>query len=143
MASYVFFDEEFSSSLMEVGEVLKEAVATLREGDWIAPDQEFYARLCLEEALVNAVTHGSSGTAALRVRLEMTDEGDTCVIRVFDQGKGFTPEEVHLPCPDQEGGRGICLIRYCMDDVTYDTSKRCLVMRMGRKALCQGEPRHE
>lgn len=140
MAADCFFNEELTSSLGDVGGVLKRAVAALIRDDWIEPEQEFYARLCLEEALVNAVTHGNASDPHKKVRLLMNREGDLCTIRVYDEGGGFMPERVYLPEPDQENGRGICLIRYCMDNVRYDRAERCLIMKMRRKALCKGGP---
>jgi len=133
-----FFSEEFPSSLEAIGEVLPRAVAALRDGDWVESDQEFYARLCLEEALVNAMTHGNKGDCGLDVRLTMTEDGGYCLIRVYDSGCGFCPDGIKTPEPEQPDGRGICLIRHCMDDVTYSAAEHCLEMRMRRKALCRG-----
>jgi anti-sigma regulatory factor (Ser/Thr protein kinase) len=133
-----FFSERFPSSLEAIGEVLPRALAALQNGDWVEVDQEFYAHLCLEEALVNAVVHGNRGDSGLDIRLTMTENGDFCVIRVYDSGYGFCPGDIKTPDPQQPDGRGICLIRHCMDDVTYDGAEHCLEMRMRRKALCQG-----
>ena len=133
-----FFQEEFPSSLDAMGEALMRALASLQDGDWIEPDQAFYARLCLEEALLNAIMHGNRWDATRRVRLEMFGEGDICRIRVKDEGPGFSPDAVALPESDQEGGRGICLIRYCMEEVHFDPVERCLEMKMRRKGLCRG-----
>jgi anti-sigma regulatory factor (Ser/Thr protein kinase) len=132
-----FFSREFPSSFGAMGNALKDALAALLEHDWIAPDQVFYARLCLDEAVVNAITHGNHGDARRRVRIEMLDEGDICRIRVRDEGGGFNVTKVADPSNDQFGGRGLCLIKYCMDDVRFNETDRCLEMTMHRKSLCR------
>ena len=134
-----FFVEQFGSTIDAAGRVSQAALCSLIERGWIGPEQKFYAQLCLEEALVNAVDHGNQRDASKLVRIEMFEEKDTCIIRVFDEGRGFSPNEIHLPQLEQLNGRGICLIRYCMDEVKYDKERKCLEMRMHRKALSRKE----
>lgn len=138
-----FFVSEFSSSMDAVSETLKEALRALIDRGWVDVDQRFYAHLCLEEALVNAVDHGNKRDTSKKVRIEMVEDDQACVIRVYDEGGGFSPNDIGMPKLEQLNGRGICLIRYCMDSVTYNQEKRCLEMRMRRKALCQKESRHD
>jgi serine/threonine-protein kinase RsbW len=130
-----FFEIEIPSSLEHLGEAQQCALAALLEHDWIDADQTFYAQLCLEEALVNAITHGNKSDKRRKVRLEMDAHGERCRIRVFDEGSGFTAEEINLPATDKLNGRGVCLIRYCMEDVTYNQEGKFLEMTMRRKAL--------
>ena len=134
-----FFAEKFSSTMDAVGRVLQAALRALIAHGWVDPEQKFYAQLCLEEALVNAVDHGNRCDPAKSVRIEMTEDDDTCVIRVYDEGGGFSPDDIHLPQLEQANGRGICLIRYCMEKVTYNSACKCLEMRMHRKALSRKE----
>ena len=117
-----------------VGDTIASALSALRERAWIGASGEFNARLCLEEALVNAVTHGNRCNADLTVRIEMEEDSrdDCCVIRIHDQGNGFRAEDVELPDCAHADGRGVCLMRYFMDEVNYDPATRCLVMRMPR-----------
>ncbi len=143
LQSQPFFCEEFQSSLDHVRESLEHALASLRQEGWVAPEQEFYARLCLEEALVNAVKHGNDNDCDCRVRLVMAERDGCCEIRVYDEGNGFMPEDVLKPSPDEPDGRGVCLIRYCMRDVTYDQAEGCLIMTMAREGLCKGGQRNE
>ncbi|MCC6154497.1 MAG: ATP-binding protein [Candidatus Hydrogenedentes bacterium] len=130
-----FFVEQFGSRIDAVGPVLHAALRSLIEHGWIEPEQKFYAQLCLEEALVNAVDHGNECDPSKTVRIEMSEDGDICIIRVYDEGRGFSPGDVHLPQLEQVNGRGICLIRYCMEKVTYDKDCKCLEMRMRRKGI--------
>jgi len=131
-----FFAEEFPSSLEAMGDALQRALISLKVGGWIDDGQTFYARLCLEEALVNAIMHGNQSDETRRVRLEMCQDGERCLIRVKDEGPGFGLEGVHLPGCDEEGGRGICLIRYCMEEVRFNREQNCLEMMFPRKGLC-------
>lgn len=137
-----FFMEEFPSEVERAGEIRQHALTSLMEHGWISEDQRFYAQLCLEEALVNAVTHGNNCDPARKVRVEMAEEGDECVIRVYDEGVGFAPEDIHIPDAATMNGRGICLIRHCMDKVVFDREAGCLVMRMRRKELGSGGDSH-
>ena len=87
---------------------------------------------------MNAVVHGNGGDPERVARLTMSADGDTCFIRVYDEGKGFSPDALGVPAPEQKNGRGICLIRHCMSDVKYNRETHCLEMQMQRKALCKG-----
>lgn len=129
-----FFSEEFPSTFEAMTATLDRAVASLLEGDWIALPSVPCIRLCLEEALVNAVRHGNQGDANRRVRLVMEDRDDVCMIQVCDEGGGFQVDDVALPESDQMGGRGICLIRHYMEHVSFDTASHCLEMSFRRKS---------
>lgn len=113
---------------------LDRAVAALLEGEWIQGCHIPCIRLCLEEALVNAVRHGNHGDARRTVSIQMAARGDECVIQVSDEGGGFRVDEVALPESDQLGGRGICLIRHYMEHVVFDTTAHCLEMSFRRKS---------
>lgn len=134
--SEVFFQEEFPSTLEAMNQSLERAVAALAARGWIDVGRSSQARLCLEEALVNAIQHGNHGEAGRKVRLELTGDPVTCTIRVFDEGNGFRPEEVKMPAGDQLGGRGVCLMRHFMDHITYDRSRKCLEMVFRRGHCC-------
>jgi serine/threonine-protein kinase RsbW len=129
-----FFREEFPSTFEAMTETLDHAVdALLREG-WIQPEHEPCTRLCLEEALVNAVRHGNKNEAERMVEVSLVADGDRCTIRVSDEGRGFRVDEVALPELEQMGGRGICLIRHFMEHVEFDSDANCLEMSFRRKA---------
>ena len=132
----MFFEEEFPSTMDSMTPVLDRAVAALAGRGWVHPDQECRARLCLEEALVNAVRHGNCCDARRKVRLEIADMSETCRIRVYDEGVGFNLEQVREPTKDQMGGRGICLMRHYMQYITYDKANKCLEMAF-RRGECE------
>ena len=133
------FDQDFASTLPAMGEVLLAALAALREHACVTDEQEFAARLCLEEALVNAVTHGNCCDESCRVRLDIEVEDDRCRIRVRDEGAGFDPRTVVLPDCEQEGGRGVCIIRHYMDHVEFEAATHCLIMEFRCNQLGKGD----
>lgn len=132
----VFFEEEFPSTIESMTRALERTVKTLAARGWIRPDQECRARLCLEEALVNAVRHGNGCDSRRNVRIELSAEDDLCYIRVFDEGAGFSLDQVREPAADQMGGRGICLMRHYMERIAYDKDKKCLEMAF-RRGKCE------
>lgn len=129
-----FFREEFPSDLARMADAMRRALEALSERGWVREEAEFWLRLCLEEALVNAIYHGNKGDPALSVGLEMVEDRGACCIRVRDEGGGFLTEDVPSPDPDSPGGRGICLIKHYMDDVKYNAADQCLEMCFRRKA---------
>ncbi|MFP4499583.1 MAG: ATP-binding protein [Candidatus Hydrogenedentota bacterium] len=138
-----FFEEEFKSDLQVMGGVLERAVAALVQHGWVAKENAMRARLCLEEALVNAIRHGNQGDASRSVRVQLTEEGGRCLVRVYDEGGGFRPEAIELPPSDACGGRGICLIKHYADYLIYNEEEHCLEMAL-RPAPCEsGEEDHD
>jgi serine/threonine-protein kinase RsbW len=137
-----FYTNTFPSTTDAMGPVLKDALDALITRGWVAKDSTFHAHLCLEEAIVNAVVHGNQGEAWRSVRLDLAEEEGQCIIRVWDEGAGpqFDPDKVRLPDGCQQGGRGVCIMRFFMDDVEYDTNKHCLVMRIRRNGAHHSPP---
>ena len=115
------------------------ALASLDERGWIGGDERFYARLCLEEALVNAITHGNEEDTSRTVQVKLYDEGAQCRIEVRDEGAGrFRPEAVPEPAGAQLRGRGLHLIKHFMHNVDYSERDRVLTMTFGRGAFAKG-----
>jgi len=131
-----FFEEEFPSTYDAMSAALDRAVEALLANACVPRDREPCARLCVEEALANAVEHGNQGDPARTVRVELAADGDRCRIRVYDEGNGFRPEQVKDPEPEQMGGRGICLIRHYMSEVAYLDEEHCLQMVFPCKDTC-------
>ena len=129
-----FFHEEFPSTFEAMTDTLDRAVAAIRSEGWIQESHEACTRLCLEEALVNAVRHGNNNDADRAVTVSIGADGDSCIIRVCDEGGGFSVDQVAFPEMEQMGGRGICLIRHFMEGVRFDTDANCLEMSFRRKA---------
>lgn len=92
----------------------------------------FDIRLCLEEALINAMKYGNQFKKDRRVRLEVECLGDELRFTVEDEGAGFDPKKLKN-CTDEENllenhGRGVYLIHQLMDKVQYNEKGNRLVM---------------
>lgn len=78
--------------------------------------------LAVRESVANAVMHGNRYDMSKKVILEAELTDDGLVICVKDEGAGFDPDSLPDPLlPDNllhESGRGLFLVKTCMDDVT-------------------------
>ena len=128
-----FFEKEIPSSCEAIGRLLDQALAAMAQHGVIDVRHAFHPRLCLEEALVNAVIHGNGDRPDRTVRLsiEATPQRGW-VARVWDEGPGFIFGSPEPPRRSALGGRGLCLIKHCVDEAFYDAENRCLVMRKNR-----------
>ena len=93
---------------------------------------QFDIRLCLEEALINAMKYGNRLRKDLRVRLEMEYGDDEIRMTIEDQGEGLDLKNL-ADCTDKENllrnhGRGVYLIHQLMDTVKYNSKGNCLIM---------------
>ena len=132
-----FYEREFPSTVAEAADALADALKVLAQHGWINPSRDFSPRLCLEEALVNAVVHGNANEPSRRVRVKFFAEGDTCRVCVYDEGKGFDVDQVKMADCSQFGGRGVCLIREFMEDVRFNAKDRCLEMVFNRNTFSE------
>ena len=84
----------------------------------------FDIRLCIEEAVRNAIVHGNRMNEKLRVMVDYRIEKDRIRIEVEDEGAGFDPHSVPDPAEKKnmlkESGRGVCLIKTLMDNVDFN-----------------------
>jgi len=110
------------SRLENVAPFIQEALEAFKELA-LADRDVFSLKLCLEEALTNAIRHGSKLDPALSVAVEIELGPDKIVMSVRDQGDGF--DEARLADPTrgaragEPGGRGVFLIKKLMDEVEY------------------------
>ena len=132
------YAKEFASTMGDVGDVLRDAVDALVEHKWLSEEHAFGVRLCIEEALVNAVRHGNKNDSGRMVRIRVFEEGERCHIRVQDEGDGFDPQAINMPDCESLGGRGVCLIKHFMEDVRFDGSENALEMTFDRKTFACG-----
>ncbi|HPO17005.1 MAG TPA: ATP-binding protein [Candidatus Hydrogenedentes bacterium] len=128
-----FFKAECPSTFEAMEACMEKTMGALHQHGQIARDDEPWMRLCLEEALVNAIRHGNHCEPKRKVKIELANSQDSCTIRVYDEGAGFCPDQVAPPDCDQLGGRGVCLIRHFMDQVAYNCDKHRLEMTYHRK----------
>jgi len=83
----------------------------------------FDIRLCIDEAVRNAIVHGNKSKRHLKVTITYSIHPDKVEIEVADEGGGF--DHRNLPDPTTEdnimknSGRGVLIIRKLMDHVEF------------------------
>ena len=79
--------------------------------------------LALREAVANALLHGNKYDLSKKVYLSAELHAHGLVIAIQDEGEGCEPESVPDPlAPDnllRDSGRGMFLVRACMDEVVW------------------------
>ncbi|MFA5068919.1 MAG: ATP-binding protein [Candidatus Omnitrophota bacterium] len=84
----------------------------------------FDIRLCLEEALINAIKYGNKFDKEKNVRVDFDYRDSRIFLSVEDSGNGFDIGSVPDPTLDENilkgGGRGVFLIRYLMDELKFN-----------------------
>jgi serine/threonine-protein kinase RsbW len=90
-----------------------------------AAGREFEIELALDEALVNAIKHGSAYDPLKQIQCCVAcDHTRGMLIIVRDPGPGFDPATIPSPVAGQNlfstGGRGIYLINQLMDEVRFE-----------------------
>src|ERR1035437_6112187 len=85
--------------------------------------------LAVRESVANAIVHGNRCDMSKKVILEAELTDDGLIICVKDEGEGFDPDSLPDPLlPDnllQESGRGLFLVKTCMDDVKMRRAETC------------------
>jgi len=100
-----------------------------------AAGREFEIKLALNEALINAIVHGSRNDPSKQIQCCVAcDHERGMIIVVRDPGPGFDPASIQSPLVGQNifatGGRGIYLINQLMDDVRFEKGGTEIHMRM-------------
>ena len=115
--------EKIPSSLDIGHATIERLMAALESNQWEGRDL-FLIQLAVEEAMVNAITHGNKLSDDKVVEVEFRVDPQTTFMRIKDQGAGFNPaavpdprEDDHLECTN---GRGVMLIREFMSEVRYN-----------------------
>lgn len=89
-------------------------------------------RVCLTEALANAMLYGNCRDPRKRVHVKAHLTPDEISVQVTDEGRGFDPDAVVDPTlPSNRvrpGGRGIFLIRQLMDRVEFNDRGNSITM---------------
>lgn len=92
----------------------------------------FDIKLALEEALINAVKHGSKNKSALSIEIDYSISDSSFKISIQDQGSGFNYKGLQDPTAGKNllktQGRGIYLIRHLMDEVSFNKSGNKITM---------------
>jgi serine/threonine-protein kinase RsbW len=89
-------------------------------------------RLCLEEALVNAIKHGNKLKESRQVKVDYEISNDTLKIAVSDEGEGFDPDNLPNPTVEENlkelKGRGVYIIKRLMDKVEFNEKANKITM---------------
>ncbi len=134
----------FTESIPSRLDLIPDFIATMIEKLLYLPlDEEsiFSVKLCLHEAVINAVEHGNKLDSHLTVKVGIAFEQDKLIIEVTDQGSGFNPRKVPNPTSPANilkmEGRGIYLIKNLMNKVEFlnggRTIKMVKVVQKGRR----------
>jgi serine/threonine-protein kinase RsbW len=103
----------------EIRSILMEFI----EEDKFDEEVVFNLQLVMDEAVINAIDHGSANNQKMNVDIYMKLENDMLSIIVKDYGgKSFNPEffeRIAAKKTEGHGGRGIFLIKDFMDEVRY------------------------
>ncbi len=106
-----------------VGNIAELVAREIETGD--ANDRDmlaYHLNVVLTEAVANAIEYADRTNSTQTVKICLSLENNSLLIRVHDQGQGF--DFASLPTPEpadllNERGRGIFLIRTLMDSVEY------------------------
>ncbi len=94
----------------------------------------FAIRLCLEEALINAIKHGNRLDPQKLVHIRYSIDEDGFSIEIEDEGPGFDPQTIPDPTLpenlERPSGRGLLLMRaYMTNCVWLDRGNICRMRR--------------
>jgi len=103
-----------------------------KEKKAISKDTLFDIKLCVEEAIRNAVVHGNENKADLPIEISFSIKGDKIKITICDSGKGFVFGDLPDPTDGKnlhkESGRGIYIMHRLMDKLEYNEKGNCVTM---------------
>jgi len=89
-------------------------------------------RVCVSEAIANAMLYGNRQDPGKRVRIHARFAPHQITIRVTDEGRGFDPSRLPDPTTPanirRSRGRGIFLIRQLMDGVQFNEKGNSIEM---------------
>jgi anti-sigma regulatory factor (Ser/Thr protein kinase) len=92
-------------------------------------------KVALSEACSNAVCHGSPRGNGDRIHVRYEIAGDRLVIEIRDEGPGFQPRQIALPCSEdyKPSGRGLFLMQALMDEVEFQPSPAGTCVRLVKR----------
>jgi len=118
-------------------QVISEAIASLAADGPLGGRESFRLRLCLDEALQNAISHGNRRDPQKLVRLLIFRVSEGWEIRIADEGRGFDPGRVPDPRTaegqEKESGRGLLILTQYMAGVRYYDGGRTLSLTLAAR----------
>ncbi|MDR3234820.1 MAG: ATP-binding protein [Planctomycetaceae bacterium] len=126
------------SDLNAAHSLIDEVVGRVRSNQWNSKDV-FALELTLEEAFVNAVTHGNHSDKSKHVRYECKLSPNRFCFTVEDEGSGFDPDVIADPtCVSGlavPSGRGVHLIRGFSTRADWNEKGNVLTVEIDRKDI--------
>lgn len=121
--------------LLSVVDALANALCARMELD---SDTTSQVTMSVIEAGTNAIQHGHGRDATRTVDFEFALHADRIEIHVFDTGPGFDLEGVNGDVTSPEHlfdarGRGIFIMRACMDEVDFEFGERGTVCHLVKR----------
>jgi serine/threonine-protein kinase RsbW len=132
-------DMTIPGDINAISPVIEKVLAVVTEMG-CAAGREFEIELVLNEALTNAIKHGSAHDPSKQVQCCVAcDHARGMLIVVRDPGPGFDPASIPNPVVGQNlfstSGRGIYLINQLMDEVRFEKGGTEIHMRIGPPAI--------
>ena len=125
------FSRELPTRLEIISQTIDELLTQV-DKTLFSKDDFFHIRLCLEEALVNAMKHGNKLNPDLNVELTAETDSKGLMITIVDQGDGFDHEDVDDPTKEQNlrkpSGRGVFIVKTHVDQVEFFNQGRGIKM---------------
>lgn len=125
------FTETIPSKIEDISNI----ISSIMEKLYHLPLDEhdiFNVKLGLQEAVVNAITHGNKFNVELMVKVHIRVEKDYLICEVTDEGQGFDVKNLPDPTHDDNlsklAGRGVFLIHSLMDKIEYTNRGRTIKM---------------
>ncbi len=115
---------ELPTDLRCIEDAVEDVVAGCVTCDGVRARLQFNFRICLIEAIANAMIYGNGEDPSKRVKVEVEVYHERIVARVADQGAGFDPSRLPDPTAPAHlfgtSGRGIFLMRHLVDEVRFN-----------------------
>jgi serine/threonine-protein kinase RsbW len=132
-------DMTIPGDINAISPVIEKVLAVVTEMG-CAAGREFEIELALNEALINAIKHGSAHDPSKLIQCCVAcDHTRGMLIVVRDPGPGFDPASIPNPVVGQNlfstSGRGIYLINQLMDEVRFEKGGTEIHMRIGPPAI--------
>ena len=126
-----------ASDIVVKNPLIDEIIAILQKEGYLDADESVWTRLCLDEAVINAIKHGNREDKSKSVTVSLFTSKQHWSVRVEDEGEGFKTQDVpDVDVPQSlelEHGRGILLMQSYMDEIVYYDKGNRLQLTKRRK----------
>lgn len=96
----------------------------------------FCLRLALDEALINAITHGNRNSEDKHVRVSVLYDSDQVSVTIGDEGEGFNylnlTDPTQKPFLYETHGRGVFLIRQFTNEMRFNKKGNEITFTLNR-----------